>query len=136
MTLVFFAHRHLANMQWNSELLDGAAAKIKKDLTKLKASAAANARPIYDRLAENTDDVLEASQEFDRKKLANVLEKDVDDVKKLIATMKSTKSRKHQMEILKELEALAAKFKSGEGTYPDIYNDFYLYILKRLDMDV
>lgn len=123
-------------MQWNNWFSDDAEARIKNYLSKLKALAPAYARPIYDQLAENTDAVQKVSQEFDLKKLIEVLEKDVSDVKKLIATMRVTDTRQHQVDILEKLESLIKKLESGKGTFLDLYNDFYLYIERKLALDV
>lgn len=107
-------------------------------MSKLEALAPAVARPIYDQLIGNTEAVLKASQEFDRKKLIAALKKDINDVKKLIATIKVKKGEKyqHQVQILAKLEALDKKLASGKGTYEDVYEDFFQYIEQKLAMDV
>lgn len=106
-------------------------------MSKLEALAPAVARPIYDQLIEDTEAVQKASQEFDRKKLIAVLKKNINDSKKLIATVKDKKSApyQHQAQILTKLEALVKKFESGKGTYLDLYKDYYQYIEQRLAMD-
>lgn len=93
-------------------------------------------RPRYDQLAKDTDAVQKASQEFDRKKLIKILKKDVNDVRKLLATMRPTEKRQHQVEIEEKLQALIKKFESGNGTFLDLYNDFYLFIERKLALDV
>lgn len=93
--------------------------------------------PIYDQLIKNTDDVQKTSQEFDRKKLIEVLNKDIRDVEELLSKMgPGGDKRQHQVEILNELKALVKKFESGNGTFLDLYNDFYLFIERKLALDV
>lgn len=95
-----------------------------------------NAKPIYDALINNVEAVQISSQKFDRKELIKALKEGVNDVEKLIPTMRSTNARQHQIEILAEVKALIKKFESGKGTFLDLYNDFYQFIERKLAQDV
>lgn len=102
----------------------------------MQALAPAKIKPIYEALEKNVVDVQKASQNFDRVKLINVLKEGANEVEELLKGMKGTDSRQHQVEILAEIKKLITKFESGKGTFLDLYNDFYLFIERRLQLDV
>lgn len=87
-------------------------------------------------MIKNVDDVLKQSIGLNQSGVIDVLKKDANDVRNLIATMCcDNQGRRHQQNILEKLNTLIKKFECGNGTYQDVY-EFLQFVEKTLARDV